>query len=95
MFGLKIVKSQDYNDLKWRLNQALAIIDEKEAKIAELNDTIREKDVELSKRPTFLTDVAETPLVKEVKSEKKPRKVVKKTGEAEPRRKVVRKTNEQ
>jgi len=107
MFGLKIVKSQDYKDLNWRLEQALAIIDEKDAKIAELNDVISKKDVELenyksvkkqlkkdAKNVVLLTDVAETPLVEEPKSEGKPKRVVKKTGTTKTRKKVVRKTDE-
>ena len=111
MFGLKIVKSQDYKDLNWRLEQALALIDEKDAKIAELNDTISKKETELNnyknrvkklendayapKKAVLLTDVAETPLIEEPKSEGKPKRVVKKTGETKTRRKVVHKTDEQ
>ena len=107
MFGLKIVKSQDYADLNWRLEQALALIDEKDTRIAELNDTISKKDAEIEKykkskkqenpvkNVVLLTDVAETPLVEEPKSEGKPKRVVKKTGGSKTRRKVVRKTDEQ
>ena len=111
MFGLKIVKSQDYADLNWRLEQALALIDEKDARIAELNDTISKKETELNnyknrvkklendvyapKKAVLLTDVAETPLVEEPKSEGKPKRVVKKTGSSKTRRNVVRKTDEQ
>lgn len=111
MFGLKIVKSQDYADLNWRLEQALALIDEKDARIAELNDTISKKETELNnyknrvkklendadapKKAILLTDVAETPLIEEPKSEGKPKRVVKKTGSSKTRRNVVRKTDEQ
>lgn len=111
MFGLKIVKSQDYADLNWRLEQALALIDEKDARIAELNDAISKKETELNnyknrvkklendidvpKKAVLLTDVAETPLVEEPKSEGKPKRVVKKTGTTKTRRKVIRKTDEQ
>ena len=114
MFGLKIVKSQDYKDLRWRLEQALALIDEKDTRIAELNDTISKKETELNnyknrvkklekdvmdadapKKAILLTDVAETPLIEEPKSEGKPKRVVKKTCETKPRRNVIRKTDEQ
>lgn len=107
MFGLKIVKSQDYSDLNWRLGQALKLVEEKEARIAEQNDVISKlnKDVtalkaklekanavkKTSSKVVLLTDVAETPLVEEPKSEGKPKRVVKKTNGSKTRKKVVRK----
>ena len=49
----------------------------------------------MNEEAILLTDVAETPLIEEPKSEGKPKRVVKKTGETKTRRKVVRKTDEQ
>jgi len=97
MFGLKLVKSQDYTDLNWRLEQALKLIDEKDEKLAkyssyisDLENTIKEFESEktaqkkASKKVELLTDVAETPLKAE-KSQKKegktPRKKIRKNEE--------------
>lgn len=108
MFGLKIVKSQDYADLKYQLQQALEIITEDSKKIDDLNDTIRKQNELLKKYRSeskkssktvksdaiLLTDVAETPLVEETNSNGKPKRVVKKTGNSKPRRRVIHKTTE-
>ncbi len=101
MFGLKLVKSQDYTDLNWRLEQALKLIDEKDAKIAkqsgyisELEDKIKDLENERtavkkdSKKVVLLTDVAEEPL-----KEDKPKKVIKKK-ESTTTRKRIRKNEE-
>lgn len=104
MFGLKIVKSQDYADLQYQLQHALEIITEDGKKIDDLNDIIRKQNELLkkyrseskksSKDVILLTDVAETPLVEETNSNGKPKRVVKKTGNSKPRRRVIHKTTE-
>ena len=104
MFGLKIVKSQDYADLRYQLQQALEIITEDSKKIDDLNDTIRKQNELLkkyrseskksSKDVILLTDVAETPLIEETNSNGKPKRVVKKMGKPKTQRRVVRKANE-
>lgn len=96
MFGLKLVKNQDYADLNWRLEQALKLIEEKDAKIAEQSGYIHEledkiKDLEnektavkkASKKVVLLTDVAEEPL-----KEDKPKKVTKKKEGTTPRKRI-------
>ena len=68
MFGLKIVKSQDYSDLEWQLKNALEDvhaktkkIDELMLKVKELEDKIKSLS-EPAKGVTLITDVAESPL---------------------------------
>ena len=93
MFGLKIVKSQDYLDLEWRLNSALIDVEVKAKKIDEL--LLKDKELEdkiksLStpeKEVTLITDVGEAPLTV------KKKRVVKKTGSTT-RKKVVHKSEE-
>lgn len=102
MFGLKIVKAQKLNDLEWSLQQAYKLIDEKTSKIDDLYveiESLKKKlaDYETPKKEKvveLLTDVAETPLIEEPKSEGKPKRVVKKTGGTKTRRKVVYKSDE-
>ncbi len=107
MFGLKLVKSKEYEDLQVRLrvttelatSQAEKIakqaseIDEYKKKIKNLEATVGEQTK--SKKVILLTDVAETPLVEEPKSEGKPKRVVKKTKSSITHKKVTRKTDEQ
>ena len=96
MFGLKLVKNQNYTDLNWRLEQALKLIEEKDAKIAEqsgyiceLEDKIKDLENEktavkkVSKNVVLLTDVAEEPL-----KEDKPKKVTKKKEGTTPRKRI-------
>ena len=94
MFGLKIVKSQDYSDLEWQLKNALEDvhaktkkIDELMLKVKELEDKIKSLS-EPAKGVTLITDVAEAPLTVEKK-----KRVVKKTGSTT-RNKVVHKSEE-
>ena len=94
MFGLKIVKSQDYSDLEWQLKNALEDvsiktkkIDELMLKVKELEDKIKSLS-EPAKGVTLITDVAEAPLTVEKK-----KRVVKKTGSTT-RKKVVHKSEE-
>ena len=42
MFGLKIVKSQDYSDLEWQLKNALEDVHAKTKKIDELMLKVKE-----------------------------------------------------
>ena len=93
MFGLKIVKSQDYLDLEWRLNSALEDvsiktkkIDELQLKVKELEDKIKSLSTP-EKEVTLITDVGEAPLTV------KKKRVVKKTGSTT-RKKVVHKSEE-
>lgn len=110
MFGLKLVKSKEYEDLQVRLrvttelatSQAEKIakqaseIDEYKKRIKKLEATVGEQTIEKSsKKVILLTDVAETPLVEEPKSEGKPKRVVKKTKSSITHKKVTRKTDEQ
>ena len=94
MFGLKIVKSQDYSDLEWQLKNALEDvhvktkkIDELMLKVKELEDKIKSLS-EPAKGVTLITDVAEAPLTVEKK-----KRVVKKTTTST-RKRVVHKTEE-
>ena len=94
MFGLKIVKSQDYLNLEWQLKNALEDvhvktkkIDELMLKVKELEDKIKSLS-EPAKGVTLITDVAEAPLTVEKK-----KRVVKKTGSTT-RKKVVHKSEE-
>ena len=93
MFGLKIVKSQDYLDLEWRLNSALIDVEVKAKKIDELLLKVKELEDKIkslsepAKGVTLITDVAEAPLTVEKK------RVVKKTGSTT-RKKVVHKSEE-
>ena len=93
MFGLKIVKSQDYSNLEWRLKNALADvyiktkkIDELLLKVKELEDKIKSLSTP-EKEVTLITDVGEAPLTV------KKKRVVKKTGSTT-RKKVVHKSEE-
>ena len=93
MFGLKIVKSQDYSNLEWQLKNALADvyiktkkIDELLLKVKELEDKIKSLSAPAN-GVTLITDVAEAPLTVEKK------RVVKKTTTST-RKRVVHKTEE-
>lgn len=93
MFGLKIVKSQDYLDLEWRLNSALIDVEVKAKKIDELLLKVKELEDKIKslstpeKEVTLITDVGEAPLTV------KKKRVVKKTGSTT-RKKVVHKSEE-
>ena len=93
MFGLKIVKSQDYLDLEWRLNSALIDVEAKAKKIDELQLKVKELEDKIKslstpeKEVTLITDVGEAPLTV------KKKRVVKKTGSTT-RKKVVHKSEE-
>ena len=93
MFGLKIVKSQDYLDLEWRLNSALIDVEVKTKKIDELLLKVKELEDKIKslstpeKEVTLITDVGEAPLTV------KKKRVVKKTGSTT-RKKVVHKSEE-
>ena len=94
MFGLKIVKSQDYSNLEWQLKNALADvyiktkkIDELLLKVKELEDKIKSLSVSVN-GVKLITDVAEAPLTVEKK-----KRVVKKTTTST-RKRVVHKTEE-
>ena len=93
MFGLKIVKSQDYSNLEWQLKNALENvsiktkkIDELQLKVKELEDKIKSLSTP-EKEVTLITDVGEAPLTV------KKKRVVKKTGSTT-RKKVVHKSEE-
>lgn len=93
MFGLKIVKSQDYLNLEWQLKNALEDvsiktkkIDELQLKVKELEDKIKSLSTP-EKEVTLITDVGEAPLTV------KKKRVVKKTGSTT-RKKVVHKSEE-
>ena len=94
MFGLKIVKSQDYLDLEWRLNSALMDVEAKAKKIDELLLKVKELEDKIKSLSapangvTLITDVAEAPLTVEKK-----KRVVKKTTTST-RKRVVHKTEE-
>jgi len=95
MFGLKIVKSQNYSDLEWQLKNALEDgyvkakkIDELQLKVKELEDKIKSLSAP-AKGVTLITDVAEAPLAVE-----KRKRVVKKSGSTTTRKKVVHKSEE-
>ena len=93
MFGLKIVKSQDYLDLEWRLNSALIDVEAKAKKIDELLLKVKELEDKIKSLSTpangvtLITDVGEAPLTV------KKKRVVKKTGSTT-RKKVVHKSEE-
>ena len=93
MFGLKIVKSQDYSDLEWRLNSALIDVEVKAKKIDELLLKVKELEDKIKSLSapangvTLITDVAEAPLTVEKK------RVVKKATTST-RKRVVHKTEE-
>ena len=94
MFGLKIVKSQDYLDLEWRLNSALIDVEAKAKKIDELLLKVKELEDKIkslsepAKGVTLITDVAEAPLTVEKK-----KRVVKKATTST-RKRVVHKSEE-
>ena len=94
MFGLKIVKSQDYLNLEWRLINALEDVDIKAKKIDELLLKVKELEDKIKSLSTpangvtLITDVAEAPLTVEKK-----KRVVKKTTTST-RKRVVHKTEE-
>ena len=94
MFGLKIVKSQDYLNLEWRLINALEDVDIKTKKIDELLLKVKELEDKIKSLSapangvTLITDVAEVPLTVEKK-----KRVVKKTTTST-RKRIVHKTEE-
>ena len=93
MFGLKIVKSQDYLNLEWQLKNALEDVSIKTKKIDELLLKVKEFEDKIKslstpeKEVTLITDVGEAPLTV------KKKRVVKKTGSTT-RKKVVHKSEE-
>ena len=93
MFGLKIVKSQDYLNLEWQLKNALEDVSIKTKKIDELLLKVKELEDKIKslstpeKEVTLITDVGEAPLTV------KKKRVVKKTGSTT-RKKVVHKSEE-
>ena len=93
MFGLKIVKSQDYLNLEWQLKNALEDVSIKTKKIDELQLKVKEHEDKIKslstpeKEVTLITDVGEAPLTV------KKKRVVKKTGSTT-RKKVVHKSEE-
>ena len=93
MFGLKIVKSQDYLNLEWQLKNALIDVEAKAKKIDELLLKVKELEDKIKslstpeKEVTLITDVGEAPLTV------KKKRVVKKTGSTT-RKKVVHKSEE-
>ena len=93
MFGLKIVKSQDYSNLEWQLKNALEDVSIKAKKIDELLLKVKELEDKIKslstpeKEVTLITDVGEAPLTV------KKKRVVKKTGSTT-RKKVVHKSEE-
>ena len=93
MFGLKIVKSQDYLNLEWQLINALEDVSIKTKKIDELLLKVKELEDKIKslstpeKEVTLITDVGEAPLTV------KKKRVVKKTGSTT-RKKVVHKSEE-
>ena len=93
MFGLKIVKSQDYSNLEWQLKNALEDVRVKTKKIDELLLKVKELEDKIKslstpeKEVTLITDVGEAPLTV------KKKRVVKKTGSTT-RKKVVHKSEE-
>ena len=93
MFGLKIVKSQDYSNLEWQLKNALEDVRVKTKKIDELMLKVKELEDKIKslstpeKEVTLITDVGEAPLTV------KKKRVVKKTGSTT-RKKVVDKSEE-
>lgn len=93
MFGLKIVKSQDYSNLEWQLKNALEDVSIKTKKIDELLLKVKELEDKIKslstpeKEVTLITDVGEAPLTV------KKKRVVKKTGSTT-RKKVVHKSEE-
>lgn len=109
MFGLKIIKKQEYLDILERnelyqreaADKAVQVSNlEGEVKflngrVSELEQQVRDLYVEKANtgQPVLLEDVAEAPLEVE-KPVKKTRKVVKKTEGTKPRKKVVHKSEE-
>lgn len=109
MFGLKIVKSKTYSDLKWNLNQMAEIIEEKDKLIQDGYATIAKKDAEIIKlqyeldqykAETQKEDKSPELLVDtaetplEVAKPKRQRKTVQKKEGSAPRKRVVHKTEE-
>ena len=108
MFGLKIIKEDDYSALKYQLQSAQDLLIEKECTIKSLKTRIQELEDEVndlmkkglenqernSKPETvLLTDIAEVPLKEEKKTARKTKRVVKKV-DGTSRKKIVRKTEE-
>ena len=93
MFGLKIIKSQDYSNLEWQLKNALEDVSIKTKKIDELLLKVKELEDKIKSLSapangvTLITDVAEAPLTVEKK------RVVKKATTST-RKRVVHKTEE-
>ena len=101
MFGLKLVKKEDYSVLEYQLEKAQELLSVKECEIKTLNSRILDlentvkdllRKVDAKPETILLTDVAEAPLKEEKKTAKKPRNTVKKTEGTTPRKKVVHKT---
>ena len=94
MFGLKIVKSQDYSDLEWQLKNALEDVSVKTKKIDELMLKVKELEDKIKSLSTptngvtLITDVAEAPLAVEKK-----KRVVKKATTST-RKRVVHRSEE-
>ena len=94
MFGLKIVKSQDYSDLEWQLKNALEDVHSKTKKIDELMLKVKELEDKIkslsepAKGVTLITDVGEAPLTVEKK-----KRVVKKSTTST-RKRVVHRSEE-
>lgn len=98
MFGLKLVRKQDYTNLKRELTDSQALLAEKygiikslESEIKKLNDKIADLEKQTTtpqktsskvKKIELLTDVAEEPLKVEQKTTKR-RRFVKKTTKSE------------
>lgn len=108
MFGLKIIKEDDYSALKYQLQSAQDLLIEKECTIKSLKTRIQEledevndfmkkglENLERNSKPetVLLTDIAETPLKEEKKTARKTKRVVKKV-DGTSRKKIVRKTEE-
>ena len=93
MFGLKIVKSQDYLNLEWQLKNALEDVSIKAKKIDELLLKVKELEDKIKslstpeKEVTLITDVGEAPLTV------KKKRVVKKATTST-RKRVVHKSEE-
>lgn len=108
MFGLKIVKSEDYSLMEGQLRSALDQVIIRDSEIKRLQSRIQEleRDVEYFRSKVsdnaesetkpetiLLTDVAEIPLTEEKKT-RKPRRTVKKTEGTTTRKKIVHKNEE-
>ena len=104
MFGLKIVKKQDYLDVLEERNlyqreaaDKAAQVENLQGVVNALNSRIAELEQQITtpkkETPVLLEDVAEVPLEVE-KPAKRTRKVVKTTEGARPRKRVTHKSEE-